>query len=134
MTTLFALTPSLGCFSGLGPLGEIGCNAAPDVPLTQFETTISVVIGVTTICAGLWFILQILTHSFKWLVSGGEKQAIEAAHKGITHAVIGLFLVVFSYALISLVGLIFGLRILNPAQTVKNIVEGPPGESRRGTE
>lgn len=110
--------PTIGCFDGIGPLGDFACQ--PDVQVkafTQFTSVMSIIISITTISAGLWFIMHIFINAFKWLVSDGEKQAVETARKGITNAVIGLFLVVFAYGFTALVGSILGIpNILAPIQ------------------
>lgn len=101
-------------FTGFGPLGDT------DDAILKLQSTISLIIGIFTVSAGLWFIVQIFTNAFKWLVSDGEKQAIEAARKGLTHSVIGLFIIVSAYALIAIVGSVLGLPILDFATTIKN--------------
>jgi len=102
----------LGTLNGIGPLGDASA------PFATFETTISTTIGVVTITAGLFFMAQVFSGSFMWLTSGGDKQALENAKKRLTHAVIGLLMVVLSYALISIVGLVFGLNILAPGASL----------------
>jgi hypothetical protein len=113
------------CFKGWGLLGleQWICNSTdPTIPLTTFNKTMTVIISVVTISAGLWFILNLFINAFKWLSSNGEKQGLEAARKGITNSVIGLFLVVFAYALTSIIGAVFGIRnILNPAELIYSI-------------
>lgn len=107
---------NLGTFEGIGPLGT-GLKAPTSDPALAFSrltSIISTALGILTISAGIWFIFQIMAGSFQWLSSGGEKQGVENARKRITNAIIGLFIVVASYALISLVGLVFGINILSP--------------------
>ena len=118
--TLRATLPPL---EGLGPLGNLGNLFGGNIgsALNQFEYTISVTIGVLTISAGIWFIFQIFAGAYQWLASGGEKQGVENARKRITNAVVGLFIVVASYLLIGLVGKVFGLDILVPSTTIKNL-------------
>ena len=102
---------NLGTLKGLGPLGDIkDLNDS----FVKFTNVFSTGIGVLTISAGIWFIIQIFAGTFQWLASGGEKQALQNAQKRLTNAVVGLFVVVFSYALIGIVGLIFGINILSP--------------------
>ncbi|KKU02680.1 MAG: hypothetical protein UX99_C0012G0002 [Candidatus Amesbacteria bacterium GW2011_GWB1_47_26] len=108
----------LPTLSGIGPLGT-----SPDLneALFTFANVISITIGVLTISAGLWFIIQIFSSAFQWLTSGGEKQALQNAQKRLTHAIIGLLMVVLSYALIGIVSFVFGLPILNIAQIIISI-------------
>lgn len=104
---------SLGTLQGLGPLGQVtGFGDAA----TKFGNVFSTAFGVLTVAAGIWFIIQILMGSFQWLASSGEKQALQNAQKRLANAILGLFVVIFSYALIAIVGAIFGINILAPFQ------------------
>ena len=114
----------LGNINGIGPLGT-GASSAVNA-FTLFTATISTAIGVVTISAGLFFMAQVFSGSFLWLTSGGDKQALENAKKRLTHAIIGLLLIVLSYALISIIGLIFGINILSPYKSLLGI--GGPGD------
>ena len=109
---------NLGTLKGIGPLGQVG---SLDEALLKFTNVISVTIGVITISAGIWFIIQMFIGAFQWLSSGGDKQTAENARKRLTNAVVGLFVVVASYALISLVGLIFGIKILDVVDVFNNL-------------
>ncbi len=120
MIALLAQT-NLGTLKGLGPLGNlISGLEAPDA-FVKFNKVFSTGIGVLTISAGIWFIIQIMTGSFQWLASGGEKQALQNAQKRISNAILGLFVVIFAYALISIIGLVFGLDILSPIRSLFGI-------------
>jgi hypothetical protein len=102
---------NLGTFEGLGPLGIIGSK---EYALKEFTKVFSSGLGVLTVSAGIWFIIQIGAGAFQWLSSAGEKDALQKAQKKISNAIFGLFVVIFSYALIYIVGYIFGINILNP--------------------
>ncbi len=117
MTRLLAGV-NLGTLQGIGPLGTVGSLSEA---LGKFTNVISTAIGIITIFAGIWFILQIFIGAFQWLSSGGDKQGAENARKRLTNAVVGLFVVVASYALISLVGLVFGFKILDVAGVFNNL-------------
>lgn len=123
----FLAQKNIGTFEGLGPLGTgLDTTATPPyLAIAKFIDVISKAIGVLTVSAGIWFIIQIFIGAFKWLVSGGEKQALQNAQKHITNAILGLFVVVISYALISLIGLFFGIDMLNIKQTIINLAPKP---------
>lgn len=108
---LLAVNPPLGTLEGLGPLGKIKDTVDA---FTKFSGVLSIGIGILTISAGIWFIVQIFAGSFQWLTSGGEKQALQNAQKRITNACVGLFVVIFAYALISIIGQVLGFNPLNP--------------------
>lgn len=115
---LIAAGTNLGTLEGLGPLGKFSNTMEA---FTKFTNVFSTAIGILTVSAGIWFIGQVFIGSFQWLSSGGEKQGVENARKRITNAIIGLFIVVASYALISLVGLVFGLDILSPIKSLLGV-------------
>ena len=114
----------LGNFEGLGPLGEnfknlIGTNIA--LPLDLLNRVISIGIGLITLFAFLYFILQFFTAALKWITAGGDQKSVEAAGKQITNALIGLVIVVSATFIIELVGMVLGIELLNPFDFLKNI-------------
>ena len=121
MTHLLAIEHTFTQFNGIGPLGNVssGTSAA-----NQFASTISAIIGFLTVIASLWFMIQLILGAFGWISAGGDKQHLDTAKKRITNAVIGLFLVVISFALATIVGAFFGLDILNIGTVISNLA--PP--------
>lgn len=110
---------NLGTLQGQGPLGEVGSDLG--LSLQRFSNVISTAVGIMTLSAGTWFIIQIFMGAFQWLSSGGDKQGVENARKRMTNATVGLFVVVAAYALISIVGRVFGLDILSPGQVFTQV-------------
>jgi hypothetical protein len=99
-------------------IGSLGFEVEPINQLSalfKFVKIISNTIGVLTISAGLWFVFQLLGGAIQWLSSGGEKQSLQNAQKRIVNALIGLVIVVLSYAIISIIGQILGFDILDVA-------------------
>lgn len=123
MTLAQALPTPIGTFHGIGPLG-----LEKDVSnyLNVFVSTLSIVLGVLTVSAGLLFIFQIFGGALSWLSSGGEKQALQNAQKRISNAVVGLFVVVASYSFIYIIGKILGLDILDISTQILNVVKVQP--------
>lgn len=121
-------TPFPEGFQGLGPLGGETSPGNYQVFTTtiagfRFNRIISISIGVMTVIAGIWFIIQIFLASLQWLTAGSEKQGLQDAKKKIVNSVIGLFLVVVSYGLILMIGNILGLDwILDPASVIRNLL------------
>ncbi len=108
-------------FTGVGPLGFENQAINTDSVLFKFVKIISTVIGVFTIAAGLWFIFQLLSGALQWLGSGGDKQSLQNAQKRIVNSLVGLLIVVISYALISIIGRVFGFDILNLADQIRKL-------------
>lgn len=63
------------------------------------------------IIASLLTFFLLIFGAIQYLLSGGEKAAVESAKNRITHALIGLVLVFCVYALYKLIGDFFGLNL-----------------------
>lgn len=57
------------------------------------------------------FFFLLLTGAIRWISSGGDKTQLEGAQKQITHALIGLVILLSIFAIISLIESIFGISI-----------------------
>lgn len=117
----------LGTLKGIGPLGNEKGELSNSFTgaISRFNNIISLVLAVLTVSAGLWFIFQVFGGALAWLGSGGEKQALQNAQKRISNAIVGLLVVVLSYALISIIGRIFGLDILQPFNALVGVKTAP---------
>jgi len=106
--------PIGGWFEGLGPLGDVS-SFAPNIDKSTglLVKVISNIIGLMTIIAGIWFILQFISGAYGYLSASGDQQKITAATKKITSALIGLVVIVAAYAVMSLVGEILGFNFLD---------------------
>lgn len=49
----------------------------------------------------------------QWITSGGEKEKIQGARSKLTYAVIGLVVALSSFFIISIMGFIFGVNLLD---------------------
>ena len=97
----------------LGPFCTLTQATDAKEAFKAFATVISNIIGLLTICAGLWFGFQLIIGAYAWMSSGGDKAQLEAARNRITHAFIGLLVVVSAIAVIGVFGKFLGLDILN---------------------
>ena len=86
-----------------------------------FNKVVSGFIGFLTLIASLWFGLQIILSGYDWISSGGDKGKIETARNKITYSIIGLTIVVSAWVIISLIGKMLGLDILNPGSIFPNL-------------
>ncbi len=59
------------------------------------------------------FLFMFLVGALQWILSGGDKGKVEAARGRITSALIGIVLLLSTYAIIKLVELFFGISILS---------------------
>jgi len=113
---VFAKEQPLGTIEGPGILGKFGLDINSVIDL--FNKVISNIIAILTIVGGLWFILMFIIGAFSWLTAGSDKTAVENAQKKLTHAVIGLVIVVVAIFLIDLLGRLLGLEILSPGKFI----------------
>src|SRR3989344_4921038 len=74
---------------------------------------LTILIQTATIIAGIGFFLYILFGGLRWMTSGGDKVATQAARETITSALIGLLIVLSVYAIIRVLEAAFGLTILS---------------------
>lgn len=98
-----------GGFTLPGTLGSSpGVNAAG-----KLSDVISVAIGVITVIAFIWFVIQFFLAAVQIISSGGDKNALSAAKSKLSTSVIGVVVVVSAIFLIEVVGTVLGIDILN---------------------
>lgn len=79
---------------------------------TFFETFIPKIISVLLIFGALAFFFMFIWGAISWILSGGDKAAVESAKGRITGALIGLVILFSTFALAALVETFFGIDIL----------------------
>ncbi|OGM09773.1 hypothetical protein A2W13_01165 [Candidatus Woesebacteria bacterium RBG_16_36_11] len=110
-------------FEGIGPLGFEGLGDASNAG-TLFEKFITATIGILTIVGILWFLISLILGAIGIIGSGGDKNALEAARKKITNAIVGLVVMIGAIFVVTLIGYLLGLDmnfILSPGRFVGNI-------------
>jgi len=107
-----------GGFSLPGPLGNSARIA--NAPMT-LENIISTAIGVMTIIAFIWFIIQFFISAIQIINSGGDKNALAGARSKLSTSVIGLVVVIGAIFFIELIGYILGLDILSLADLINRL-------------
>ncbi len=111
-----------GGFKGFGKLGLDDSLGAYGAGVT-FNKFISTTIGVMTIVAFVWFLIQIFVGAIAISTAGGDKQKMQEAKSKLSSSIIGLVVVVAAIFLIEIVGSILGIEdILNPAILIQNII------------
>lgn len=108
--------------AGFGPWGNIGLPTIPDVTqaANAFTSTMSQLIGVLTIIAGIWFIFNFMAGGYAFMTAGGSEDGIKKATAKITQSLIGLVVVVAAYAIISLVSELLGFPdLLQPQKMIQ---------------
>lgn len=103
-----ALGPIQG--DGLGPFAKTTADQVS--ALRQITNIVSAVIGILTVAATLWFLVQLLIGGINWISSGGDKGKLETARNRITNAFLGLIIVVAGWSILSIAGKFIGYDIL----------------------
>lgn len=65
------------------------------------------------VVGALGFLLYLVWGGVEWVTSGGDKTKVQAAQQRITSALIGLTLLVASYAIIAFISEVLDINILN---------------------
>ena len=74
---------------------------------------ISGAISLVLIVVALVFFFILVIGGLKWVTSGGDEKKVAAARAQITNALIGLAIVFASWAIMKLIGTVFGVDIFN---------------------
>ena len=71
--------------------------------------------GISLIFVGgsVIFFFLLLSGGIRWVTGGGDKGKLEGAQKQITHALVGLAILLSSFAIIQLIDTIFGISLSN---------------------
>jgi len=96
-------------------------KTAPTQPQTRFASIVSNIITVFTFFAGLAFLFWFLTGALTWITSSGQPEQLNKAKNQMGTAFIGLFIIVISYSIISILGKVTGLNILNPELIINKL-------------
>jgi hypothetical protein len=92
-----------------------------DNALTGLELFVSRIIGFLTVLGGIFFIVYFILGALSWVTAGGDTGKIQKARDQIVQGVIGLVVIVGSYAVIGIIGSVVGIDILNPAAQLRTI-------------
>lgn len=114
LTTLLAQSTGGSTGTGLKLNISQAISKLPDNPFkyTDLGVFISNAISLALIGSGLFALLYLIWGAFDWIISGGDKGAIEGARNKIIHSIIGLCLVAGAWAIFTLVQFFLGLELL----------------------
>lgn len=91
-----ALGPSLQGQSGVG----------------FFQSLIPRMVGLVFVIGSLVFFFVMVVGAIQWIVSGGDKAAVEAARGKIANALVGFVILLAVFALLKVIEDFFGIDIL----------------------
>lgn len=131
ISKIYAADKGLGCDTNnsFGLVAKFLCGLNPTDPDgnadkvgIKFNEIVSALIGILTLFAGLWFLIQVITAGYQWIAAGGDGKQVQAAREKITNSIIGLIIVVIAWVIVGLVGELLGLNILDPGAALKSLI------------
>jgi len=104
---------------GYGRLGLQGVDASEgSLVLTEI---ISNTIGIMTVIAFIWFVIQLFIGALSILTAGSDKNKVSEALVKIRNAFIGLVMVIMAIVIANIVGYFFGVDFLNLQFLINNL-------------
>ncbi len=80
--------------------------------ITNVGVLLNTVLPLLILFAAFIFLFMGFYGGFIWITSGGEKENLAKAQKIFTNAIIGLFITVFGFAFVKLIGYMLNINIL----------------------
>jgi hypothetical protein len=87
----------------------------------SFTKMVTVGLNLSLIIISIIFFFVLIFGGLKWIMSEGDEKKLTAARNQVTNALIGLVIVFAAWAIVSLLEVIFGIKILSitiPSLTV----------------
>lgn len=78
-----------------------------------FGPLVGLIITLLFVIAVIVALIFLIYGGIKWIISGGDKAALDSARNHIVAAIVGLIIVFLAYFIIQIVGGFFGISILN---------------------
>src|SRR3972149_8863832 len=86
---------------------------AADLTGLQVAGIVRAAINLVLILAAVVFFFMLVIGGIKWITSGGDKGGTEVARNQITAALVGLVIVFAAWAIMQLIGGLFGITIFS---------------------
>lgn len=97
-------------------LAQLTTISSPSTVFTSWNTLLPTLVSrillFSLFVAGFIFFIRLLAAGFTLMTSGGEPAKIKSATTSLTHALLGLVIVVSAYFIAQIIQVVFGLRIL----------------------
>lgn len=87
--------------------GALSGTGFAQVEIYEFRQLVYVALEMILVAAGVGFFFYLILGGIQWIFGGGDKEAVEKARKKITAALIGLAIVLSSYAIATIIDIIF---------------------------
>lgn len=110
LPALSIIAPASVFAQQLVPTGTEGFAGFPNVGIVDVMRNI---IRFILIVAFIIAFIMLIVGGIRWMMAGGDEKAVEKARGTITSALIGMVVVLVSFALIKLVETFFGITIIS---------------------
>lgn len=77
-----------------------------------FAKVIPSAIGLAFIIGSLVFFAMLVWGAIEWISSGGDKQHLESARGRITNALVGIVILFAAFAILNVIEIFFGIKIM----------------------
>ena len=93
------------------PALNSGLQGMLSSPGTFFQEAIPSLIGFGFVVGAIVFIFMLIIGGVQWATSGGDKAALESARTRIVNALIGMMILLSTYAILSIIEAFFGMDL-----------------------
>jgi hypothetical protein len=94
-SSLWQSQEGLGRSAGQNPVGDVFGGGAPEDPRVIVANLIRIALGFI----GIILVVLLIIAGFRWMTSAGNQDAVSKSKSQIVSAIIGLIIIVASYAL-----------------------------------
>lgn len=88
--------------------------------VAQLDKIISTVIGILTLVAFIFFVLQVIFAGYSFLSAQGDEKKVESARKRLTDGILGITIVVVAFGVSALLASLMGLGDIFNLNTIIN--------------
>lgn len=88
-----------------------GCTEGDVATIKGLECAFGNFISVILALAGIILFVMLVVGGFRYLVSGGDPKAVEAAKATLTHAILGLVILVLAFLILVFIKQITGVDV-----------------------
>lgn len=116
--------PAAALIAPAAALAQAGSNSLVPNDISPINNIVSIIRNAIRFILLVAFILAfvfLLLGGIRWITAGGDEKAVGSARGMITAALIGLVIVLVSYALIVLVETFFGVKIISQDVTLETL-------------
>lgn len=97
----------------IAPQPPVDINAVNAVPNFTVNQAVTFIVRLLIIAAFIISFIFLLIGGVRWIASGGDAKAVEGARNMVTAALVGLVIVLASFALIRLIEFFFKVTIIS---------------------